>query len=121
MPSAVDALCDLRVSIHVHGVVEIDEIVPQSLTKNEPSDHNQSEADIQRCESQRGAFSNRLLKNSSVFFLDLFLLMLIAERVLPKRQASAIKQKVLFETSRQVGLPLHGSYGYSLLRHREGV
>lgn len=55
--------------------------------------------------------SNRLLKNASVFFLDLFffLLMLIAERVLPKRQASAIKQNVLFEACRHVGLPLHGS------------
>jgi hypothetical protein len=50
-----DALCDLRVSIHVHVVTEIDEIVPQSLTKNEPSNCNQSEADIQRRESQRGA------------------------------------------------------------------
>jgi hypothetical protein len=36
-------------------IVEIDEIVPQSLTKNEPSDCNQSEADIKRRESQRGA------------------------------------------------------------------
>src|SRR6266487_1258346 len=72
-----EAVCDLRVFIHVHVIVEIDEIVPQSLTKNEPSDCNQSEADIKRRESQRGALFNRLLKNSSVFFLDLFLLLLI--------------------------------------------
>jgi hypothetical protein len=49
-----EALCDPRVFIHVHVIVKIDEIVPQSLTKNEPSDCNQSEADIKRGESQRG-------------------------------------------------------------------
>jgi hypothetical protein len=37
--------------IHVHVIVEINEIVPQSLTKNEPSDCNQSEADIKGRES----------------------------------------------------------------------
>src|SRR4029077_12209418 len=46
---------DDRVLINIRMIVEIDEIVPQSLTKNEPRDCNQSEADIQRCESQRGA------------------------------------------------------------------
>ncbi len=45
---------DLRVFIHIHVIVEIDEIVPQSLTKNEPSDCNQSEADIKRREPPRG-------------------------------------------------------------------
>jgi hypothetical protein len=40
--------------IHIDMIVEIDEIVPQSLTKNEPSDCNQSEADIKRRESRRG-------------------------------------------------------------------
>jgi len=50
-PSAVRPL---RVLIHVHMIVQINEIVPQSLTKNEPSDCNQSEADIKRRESQRG-------------------------------------------------------------------
>ena len=49
-----EALCDLRVFRHIHVIVEIDEIVPQSLTENEPSDCNQSEADIKRRESQRG-------------------------------------------------------------------
>lgn len=49
-----EAPCDLRVLIHVHVIVQINEIVPQSLTKNEPSDCNQSEADIKRRESQRG-------------------------------------------------------------------
>ena len=50
-----EALCDLRVLIHVNVIVEINEIVPQSLTKNEPSDCNQSEADIKRRESPRRA------------------------------------------------------------------
>ena len=50
-----EALCDLRVLIHVHVIVEINEIVPQSLTKNEPSDCNQSEADIKGRESPRRA------------------------------------------------------------------
>ena len=50
-----EALCDLRVFIHVQVIVKIDEIVPQSLPKNEPSDCNQSEADIRRRESPRRA------------------------------------------------------------------
>ena len=36
-------------------IIKIDEIVPQSLTKNEPSDRNQSEADIKGRESPRRA------------------------------------------------------------------
>jgi hypothetical protein len=36
-------------------IIKIDEIVPQSLTKNEPSDCNQSEADIKGRESPRRA------------------------------------------------------------------
>ena len=50
-----EALCDLGVFIHIHVIVEIDEIVPQSLTKNQPSDCNQSEADIKGPESPRRA------------------------------------------------------------------
>src|SRR5437870_2234465 len=46
---------DGGVLIHVQVIVEIDEIVPQSLTKNQPGDCNQSETDIKRRESQRGA------------------------------------------------------------------
>lgn len=42
---------DGRVLIHVQVIVEIDEIVPQRLTKNEPSDCNQNQADIQRREA----------------------------------------------------------------------
>lgn len=45
---------DDRVLININMIVEINEIVPQSLTENEPSDGNQSEADIKRRESQRG-------------------------------------------------------------------
>ena len=44
---------------------------------------------------------------------------LIAGRVLPKRQMSAIEHKVFLETIRDVGLPLHASYYCSLLRHAE--
>ena len=43
---------DDRVLININIIVEIDEIVPQCLTENEPSDCNQSEADIKRRESQ---------------------------------------------------------------------
>lgn len=50
-----ETLCDLRVLIYVHVIVEINEIVPQSLTENEPSDCNQSEADIEGRESRRRA------------------------------------------------------------------
>ena len=46
---------DDRVLININMIVEIDEIVPQSLTENEPSDCNQSEADIKRRESPRRA------------------------------------------------------------------
>src|SRR5438094_8604761 len=42
---------------------------------------------------------------------------LIAERVLPKRQASAIEHKIFLETIGHVGLSLHGSYRFSLSGH----
>jgi hypothetical protein len=51
-----ETLCYLRVFIHVRVIVQIDEIVPQSLTKNQPSDCDQSEADKERLESRRGDF-----------------------------------------------------------------
>jgi hypothetical protein len=44
---------------------------------------------------------------------------LIAERVFPKWQASAIEHKIFLETIRHVGLPLHGGYDCSLLGHGE--
>src|SRR5437762_5068636 len=42
---------------------------------------------------------------------------LIAERVFPKRQASAIEHKIFLETIGHVGLSLHGSYRCSLSGH----
>lgn len=50
-----ETLCYLRVFVHVRVIVQIDEIVPQSLTKNQPSDCNQSETDIKGRESPRRA------------------------------------------------------------------
>ena len=48
---------DERIFVDVNVIIKIDEIVPQSLTKNEPSDCNQSEADIKGRESpQRALF-----------------------------------------------------------------
>jgi len=44
-----------RVFVDVNVIIKIDEIVPQSLTKNEPGDCNQSEADIKGRESPRRA------------------------------------------------------------------
>src|SRR6266550_83748 len=41
---------------------------------------------------------------------------LIAERVFPERQASAIEHEFFFETIRHVGLPLHPGYRCGLLR-----
>ena len=75
-------LCYLRVFVHVGVIVQIDEIVPQSLTKNQPSDCNQSEADKKGCEFDPGSFIDGLFNGSSglflglFFFLFLFLLML---------------------------------------------
>ena len=43
-------------------IIKIDEIVPQSLTKNEPSDRNQSEADIKGRESPRRAVFYRTVE-----------------------------------------------------------
>ena len=40
---------DGRVFIHIHMIVEIDEIVPERLTKNQPSDRDQNKA-RERCE-----------------------------------------------------------------------
>jgi hypothetical protein len=43
---------DDGVLIDINIIVEIDEIVPQCLTENEPNDCNQREADIKRRDSQ---------------------------------------------------------------------
>ncbi len=46
-----DALDDARILININVVIEIDEIVPECLPKDQPSDCDQSEADAKRCES----------------------------------------------------------------------
>ena len=43
-----DTLCYLWVFIHVGMVVQIDEIMPQRLTEDQPSDGSQSQADTKK-------------------------------------------------------------------------
>jgi len=47
---------DRRVVVNVYMIVKIDEIVPERLTKNQPSDRDQNKA-RERCEPQGGALS----------------------------------------------------------------
>ena|SRR5436190_12536201 len=46
---------------------------------------------------------------------------LIFGSVFPKREASAIEQKVVFETIRYIALTLHAGYRYSLLRQSDSL
>jgi hypothetical protein len=45
-----DALDDARILVNVNVVIEIDEIVPECLPKDQPGDCDQSEADAKRRE-----------------------------------------------------------------------
>jgi hypothetical protein len=46
-----DALAYARILVDVNVVIEIDEIVPECLPKDQPRDCDQSEADMKRRES----------------------------------------------------------------------
>ena len=39
-----EALCDPRVFVHVHVIIEVDEIVPKSLTENNARKHRETDA-----------------------------------------------------------------------------
>ncbi len=55
-PIDCEASRDLRILVNVYVIVKIDEVVPERLTKNQPSDRDQNKT-RERCEPQVGALS----------------------------------------------------------------
>jgi hypothetical protein len=52
---ACETLRDLRVLVNIYVIIKINEIVPERLTKNQPADRDQGEANIKRRKSKGGA------------------------------------------------------------------